>query len=341
MNKNELAKLKAKYGDIKEVQYEHIGKRATIVVRKPTFREYIYISKNSINYAQNPKENPIYDIDPDAAATTFNNVVVFPKGTTVNDVPPGVVLEACIASVSLCKFENQKELKDLYIQSIKNSQTIVGAITQRLITSFGIQVWPLLESLDENEVMDLIVLSEIVQNDLGMLAKITQLEGIPLNHRGKLELHKVLGINPKNNARRSPMQQQSDKKIRTYYKSLGKSDEEIDKILNRFDEMDTEQQQVDVADIEKDPNAKLDIAGMSEAELSNIPYDKYMQLKKDGKLMQFEESVKKGIEKSKNALAEKIKSDKELYGNAKPEKHFTGNMKDLLKVVKDKTRDIE
>lgn len=344
LDRRVLENLRSKHGKVQAITYAQANDTHSIVVRQPNFNEYTYFSKHSTNYSNDPNSKAEYELDPDVTDIFFSKVVVYPENCDINKIPPGKILEACVTAVGLCDFEDPVTLREMYIGAIRHSQSILGAIQQRLLVSYGIDIILHMDKLSEEQIMELLVISEILQNDLGMFAKLSAMQNMPFTRQGKLDLKALIGLDsPEERPQLSPEATKRKERARAYYKSVGMSDERIDKIL---DERNRLEQELPVDELSKlqvidEKTGKVDINNMSEEELKNLPYDEYMKLKKEGKLMSHQESVKRSMEVAKDALAEKIEQDKIRYGKDAGKQHYKGDLSAILKRVKEQTKDIE
>jgi len=342
LSKGKLESLRLQYEKVREVKYTIGNKEHSVVVRKPKFDEYVYFNKHSVNYAKTPNDEPVYELDPDVTDIFFSWIVVYPENIDISKVPPGKVLEACVSAVGLCDYEDPDKLKDMYISAIKNSQTIIGAIVERLVMTFGIQAYSMLKYLSEEEVTELLVISELAQNELGAFGKLANIP-LPFDRRGKLNLHALLGI-PEEDGKKgsisSQIEERARNRTREYYRKSGLSEDQIDKIMEERERAEAARPAGPVDEL-LGRDEKVDINKMSEEQLSQVPYDQYMKLKKDGKIKSYDESVQDSIAEAQDSLAKKIATDKAKFGDKFTQRNFKGDLRQLLKSVKLETRDME
>lgn len=341
LSRSEVEQLELKYGAIQQLSYKIGTIEKWYAVRKPTFDEYILFNKHVVNHSA-PNQPPRYELDPEIALYFLSKVIIYPDDFDVNEIPPGYIMDSCIHSVNLSTFEHPDKLREVYINSLKNAHSIVGAIMQRILSMYGIQGYLLAKNMSEEELIDLITYSEVISGDLGVFAELTQLPDIPYIQRKKkrtIDLEKLLGIKY-DNSQQSPImtkeQRIKRRQAEMHYKSLGMSDDKIADLLNNRDKTRLYDEFNNNQDNKIDPHRK------DEKHIMNMSRDEYVKNKKEGNLMSFEESQTSAFQESKNALAQQIEMDRENPGQLDgiPIKKFSGDLNRLLDKVKQHTRDL-
>lgn len=324
--------LETKYGAIQELTYStpH-SKSNSIIVRKPTFEEYIFFNKHSV-----PVDNVSFELDPAVSDIFFKNILVYPTNIDINDIPVGTILHACNISVKLSSFENKDKQKENYIKSIRALNTAPGAMLAKIVSAFGIQGYLACKHLSDDEIIDIISIIEIITDTTGEFAKIADIEGLPFDKRGKLDIRTLLGFAPEAPAK-SKDQLKKESRLTAYYKSLGYNDEQIASLLSKLSGMEHK------SNIKSD---KLDLNEMSEEEINKISRNQFNNMIKENKVASNEESFDRALNSSKDALLKTLEEDKRLYGDTRIRKDqvapsfFTGDLKNLLSDIEFKTRDL-
>jgi hypothetical protein len=342
----ELDDLRALYGEVLHDTYsDPKGEKHSIVLRAPKFDEYLFFNRNST--AIQAGEQVKYELDPEVVQTFFTQLLIYPKDINISTIPVGVLIKNANDVVSIYALENESNVKSMYIDSIKNANSMLGAIVTTLVSTYGIQIYPMFKSLNESEIMDLIVIGEAMTDTIGKFAEIANIPGLPWTVRGKvrkLNVEQLLGLRPtNNNVTKTGQQQKSDEWLRNYYKSLRYKDEDIEKMINKLNHIESEIS-ADRSPITED--GKIDMNNMSDEDLQKMSNREYNQLKKDGKILSHEESQQLAVQDNKAALAQKIAEDKARFntdkkGESFDDLHYKGNLDNLLQQVKDKTRDME
>jgi len=325
LDENILEKLRLKHGKVQPVPYHVPGKQpGIIVVRKPTFSEYILFNK----YAE-AIDGDNYELDPEVTDIYLQSVIVFPENIQIQDIPAGVIVKACTISIKLSEFEDIEKMRDLYIKSIRSFNTQAGALLAKLIAAYGIQGYQLTKGMQEEEIIDLLVASETITNTYGDFAKITNLPDMPFVPRTKkLDVDRILGIRSKEDPI-NKMPENKKSRLTAYYKSLNYSDEQIQSIIDKIESGETKRE------FERNKpayNDKIDINALDDSELSKMTARDFNDLKKQGKIMSPTESQERLISDAKQSLTEKIAEDKVKFGT-RESKMPSADMQKLLSQV--------
>lgn len=323
---NRLAEIKAQYGEVVELPYKFLGNSDTLIVRKPRFSEYVFFNKYSI-------KDPRYtdseiQLDPEVADIYLSKVTVYPDILDFNKIPAGIVMEACVASVNLHKFESEAMVRDMYVKSIRNANTTVGVIVQRLIAAFGIQGYLTIAEMNEEEVMDLIVYSENLLQESGWLSKLCSIKDIPMIRRGKqnmIDIKRLFGITP-------PPQQKAQEFDRSRYHHAGIPDSKLDEILNQQNETPKGEETAQ-------NNDRLNTSTMSDSQMETMNYREYLKKAKEGKINTFQDNLNAAWQVAKDQLAEKIAEDESKYGPTATQPKLTGEkIESVISSIRDHIR---
>jgi hypothetical protein len=183
--------------------------------------------------------------------------------------------------------------------------------------------------MTEKQIMDLIVYAEVFTNEPGMFATLANIQELPINNKGRLNVDQLLGIAPapgQENAK--PFDTEMFNKSRTeviaHYRKMGLAPQEINKILRDIASKEYTKERATVLD-----DGRIDMHGSDGHAMSNSDY---VKAKRDGKILSYEESQHQALSTSKDALAEVIARDKERYGT---EKHIPKTKRELKKLSKD------
>jgi hypothetical protein len=339
LSDKELAALELKYGKVKQLFYNKIGTGAIwYVLRKPSFDEYITFNKYITNIAP-PNTPPKYEVDAEIAAVLLSKIIILPEDIDVSTIPPGIIIDSAIHAINLYDFEDNIKLREMYVGAIKNAHTIVGSIIQRILSMYGVQGYLAIKQMSEQEIIDMLVYSEVINGDLGTFAQLTQMQDIPIIKKGKtttIDLNRLLNI--ETGSPQEPVLSKKEQTRRTqltnHYKQLGYSDKQIADILNKR----ANEQTFESVEALRDQFKKVDTNNL---DLSKVTKDEWDTLRKEGKVPDFKESQQMAFAKSKAALQEQIENDRLQFGERKKTNNFTGDLNRLLQEVKQKTRDME
>jgi hypothetical protein len=345
IDESKLEKLRLTYKQIQLINYSVPGGEENhFVIRKPNFEEYLIFNK----YAEIVGEvngNPQYELNPDVADSFLKSVIVYPDEIDIGNIPAGVIMSACSMSINMSVFEDQGEIRDSYIKSIKAVNTSAGAMRLKLISAFGIDGFIKCKNMDEHEIIELLTYVETITDSMGDLAKISGLEKtLPFARNGKLDVGTVIGVKsddvgPKGTNVMSP---EKKKKLTEYYRSLRYDDEWIEKTISSLE--NSGRQYDDVSSTTSD--GKIDMGAMSDAEIKALSANEYNALKKEGKILSGEESKERALSNAKDILSKTIEEDRRQFGDREKPKtisaqHFTGDLNNLLADVKNTIKKLD
>jgi len=302
------ADLEKRHGSITELKVPQLG---WIIVRGLNFGEYIDYSSSIKMIEGRP---PSYEIDQSVIPDLLARTIIYPTEINTDALLPGHILQIGNTVMSITRFEDSDYMAMLYLTKLKQAHTYQGFMMYRLISTFGIEALKIARGLTVEQIVELLVYSELMHVEAGNPMEIGKFlddvlqkpEYVPneLRHpytnankkraiAGRINLEAILGVKKR---KASPPYMQ-DKIV---------NDDAYEEILNE----------------------KINMNDIPDKDAMTMSASEYRKFKTEGRIMDFHEQTDQGVYKAKNALAAKIAEDRMAYGENRPE-YYKGDLNKL------------
>jgi len=250
-----------------------------------------------------------YDIDDQIIEDVLSACILHPEEPNISLImeKAGLVVEMCNRIMSVTQFENMDFLINCYIDKLRSANMVYGVIRMRLVALYGVAVLEKLRDLKAEEIIELLVYGEYSTESIGQFSEIiNKPEILPRDRKGKIIEKEMMNLLFGKDKPNTPAQ---NKREKTPHKP---------KTIDDLQSMMDKSQQAN--------------RGPSEEELQTMDSKTHAQMKKDGKIPDFQQEVKGSMNDATSALQKKIEEDKAKFGTGAADRTggFRGNIQDLI-----------